>query len=102
MRYASAPSTSLRAGLASSTACQPLDYLSFIRDKIVTLPPLGMPLAANDVHPLLKPHQVDLVKWAVEGGRRAIFAAFGLGKSFIQLEVMRAIGRQLREQTGYV
>ena len=35
--------------------------------------------------PLLKPHQVAIVRWAVQGGRRAIFAAFGLGKTFMQL-----------------
>jgi len=81
--------------LASSTACQPIDYLDFVRAKIITLPPLGLPIAAKDVHPILKPHQAALVCWAVEGGRRAIFAAFGLGKSIIQLEIMRQIGLQL-------
>src|SRR5690606_24057787 len=30
-------------------------------------------------------------RWAVRGGRRAIFAAFGLGKSVIQLETLRII-----------
>jgi vacuolar-type H+-ATPase catalytic subunit A/Vma1 len=29
------------------------------------------------------------VRWAVRGGRRAIFAAFGLGKTVIQLETLR-------------
>lgn len=87
MRHASA--------LRASTAAQPVDYLDFIRAKIITLPPLGLPVAANDVHPILKPHQAALVRWAVEGGRRAIFAAFGLGKSLIQLEIMRQLGLQL-------
>lgn len=81
--------------LKSTTAAQPLDYLDFIRSKIITLPPLGVPVAANDVHPILKDHQGALVRWAVEGGRRAIFAAFGLGKSLMQLEIMRQLGRQL-------
>ena len=40
-------------------------------------------------HPILKPHQADLVKWAVRGGRRAIFAAFGLGKTLMQIETLR-------------
>lgn len=70
-------------------------YLDFIRAKIITLPPLGLPVAANDVHPILKDHQKLLVRWAVEGGRRAIFAAFGLGKSVMQLEIMRQLGAQL-------
>lgn len=76
------------------------DYLDFVRAKIITLPPLGLPIAANDIHPILKDHQAALVRWAVEGGRRAVFAAFGLGKSLIQLEIMRQMfsklgGRQL-------
>lgn len=81
--------------LKASTAAQSLDYLDFIRAKIITLPPLGLPVAANDLHPILKDHQAELVRWAVEGGRRAIFAAFGLGKSLMQLEIMRQLGRQL-------
>ncbi|RSU21219.1 DNA methyltransferase [Sphingomonas koreensis] len=81
--------------LKATTAAQPLDYLDFVRAKIITLPPLGLPVAANDVHPVLKPHQAAIVCWAVEGGRRAIFAAFGLGKSLIQLEIMRQLARQL-------
>lgn len=87
MRHASA--------LRSTTAAQPLDYLDFVRSKIITLPQLGLPIAANDVHPILKPHQAALVRWLVEGGRRACFAAFGLGKSLIQLETMRQIGLKL-------
>ena len=42
-------------------------------------------------HPDYKPHQADIVKWAVKGGRRAIFARYGLGKSVMQLEVLRLI-----------
>lgn len=42
-------------------------------------------------HELFKPHQADIVKWAVKGGRRAIFARYGLGKSIMQLEVLRLI-----------
>jgi hypothetical protein len=83
MRHASA--------LASSTAAQPLDYLDFVRAKIITLPALGLPVPANDVHPWLKPHCRDIVTWAVNGGRRAIFANFGLHKTAMQLECLRLI-----------
>ena len=31
------------------------------------------------------------MRWALKGGRRAIFAAFGLGKSLMQLECMRLV-----------
>jgi SNF2 family DNA or RNA helicase len=33
----------------------------------------------------LKDHQRHLIRWAVEGGQRALFEAFGLGKSIQQL-----------------
>lgn len=48
------------------------------------------------VNRLLKPHQGDIVRWAVAQGRGAIFAAFGLGKSMIQLETVAPI----MERTG--
>jgi hypothetical protein len=53
--------------------------------------PGGLQVQSDEVHPLLKPHQRDVVLWAIRGGRRAIFAAFGLGKTFIQLEVVRLL-----------
>lgn len=42
-----------------------------------------------DVHPLLKPHQADVVRWAVRRGRAALFESFGLGKTMQQLEILR-------------
>ena len=38
---------------------------------------------------MLKDHQKAAVLWAVKGGCRALFEAFGLGKTFQQLEVIR-------------
>lgn len=51
----------------------------------------GFSVGREQVNSLLFPHQRDIVQWAVYGGRRAIFAAFGLGKSFMQLETLRLI-----------
>jgi DNA methylase/helicase-like protein len=51
----------------------------------------GFPCEPSEVNPILKPHQRDIVMWAVRGGRRAIFTAFGLGKTVIQLEIARLI-----------
>lgn len=45
----------------------------------------------GDIHPSLFPHQRAIVEWAVKGGRRAIFAAFGLGKTVMQLETLRLV-----------
>lgn len=66
-------------------------YLEFLREKVNFDRSFGFPVPAQDVHPVLKPHQADIVRWAVAGGRRAIFAAFGLGKSVMQLEILRLI-----------
>jgi len=49
----------------------------------------GFEIDPAEVNPILKPHQVAMVCWAVGGGRRAIFAAFGLGKTVIGLETVR-------------
>lgn len=46
--------------------------------------------------PTLKPHQRDICLWACRGGRRAIFANFGLGKTRMHLQ----IAKWVREHTG--
>ena len=51
----------------------------------------GFAVTDDEIHPLLHPFQREAVKWAVRGGRRALFEAFGLGKSMQQLEVCRLI-----------
>ncbi|MGE0178965.1 MAG: DNA methyltransferase [Sphingomonas sp.] len=66
-------------------------YADFIAAKAVQAPDLGLPVQAGAVNPLLHRHQPVLVKWLVEGGRRALFANFGLGKTIIQLETMRLV-----------
>lgn len=66
-------------------------YRRFLQSKVATSPVSGFEVAADAIHPSLKPHQRDLVQWAVRGGRRAIFAAFGLGKTRMQIEIMRLV-----------
>jgi hypothetical protein len=66
-----------------------MDYKDFLRAKADFEREYGQPVEAAAVNPILKEHQRDLVRWAVEGGRRAIFAAFGMGKSIMQLETLR-------------
>ena len=67
------------------------DYLEFLESKSVTSPKSGFD-PGSSISPVLFDHQRDIVRWACIGGRRAIFAAFGLGKSLMQLELMRLIG----------
>lgn len=64
-------------------------YDNFLRAKVTLPTEAGFPCEPHEVNPLLKQHQVAMVCWAVRGGRRALFAAFGLGKSVMQLEIVR-------------
>lgn len=66
-------------------------YKDFLEAKVKLESELGFPCRPDEAHPFLKPHQRDTVAWAVRGGRRAVFAAFGLGKSLMQLEIMRLV-----------
>lgn len=67
------------------------DYRAFLATKIRLAAFDGIDISPDEVNPILKPHQRAIVVWAVRGGRRAVFAAFGLGKSVIQIEIMRLV-----------
>lgn len=67
------------------------DYLDFLRQKIKLASFAGFEVADAEINPILKPHQRKIVQWAVQGGNRAIFASFGLGKSVMQIEVTRLV-----------
>lgn len=64
-------------------------YLNFLRSKVKLAEQFGFDVADHEVNPILKAHQRDMVRWLVRMGRAACFAAFGLGKSVIQLEAVR-------------
>lgn len=66
-------------------------YRAFIEGKAVETAVSGFDVTDRDLHPTLFPHQRDIVRWAVKGGRRACFASFGLGKTLMQLELCRLI-----------
>lgn len=65
------------------------EYDSFLKSKIKLAEQFGFDVFDSQVNPILKPHQRDMVRWMVRMGRAACFAAFGLGKSVIQLEAVR-------------
>lgn len=67
----------------------PETYEAFLRDKVAFDRSFGFAVNGEDLAPALLPHQRDIVLWALAGGRRAIFARFGLGKSIMQLEILR-------------
>lgn len=63
-----------------------MTYQEFLESKMVITPKTGVfDVTEDELSPILKPHQKDAVMWALQGGRRAIFAAFGLGKTIMQL-----------------
>lgn len=67
------------------------DYGEFLKSKIKIAPDSGFEVLDSEINPILKPHERDSVKWMVKGGRRALFSAFGLGKTITQLEAVRII-----------
>lgn len=68
-----------------------MNYQEFLERKMILDNRQGFEIDKDTIHPALFPHQRDIVHWALDGGRRAIFAAFGLGKSLMQLEIVRQV-----------
>lgn len=68
------------------------DYEQFLREKIKLARFDGFDVPMEQINPALKPHTRDIVRWAVKGGNRAVFASFGLHKTATQLEILRIIG----------
>ena len=68
-----------------------MTYEDFLKGKVQVAPVSGFEIRPEDINPALKPHQRDAVIWAVKGGRRALFEAFGLGKTVQELEWCRLV-----------
>jgi DNA modification methylase len=66
-----------------------LGYQEFLDSKIMEVKDTGFNY--DDFHVNTFPHQRDTCRWALHGGRRAIFCSFGLGKTVIQLEIAKAV-----------
>jgi len=69
-------------------------YIEFLKNKVQLT--TGGGLKPGPMHPSLFPHQRDCVDWALRRGKALIAAKFGMGKSRMQIELMR----QVHEQTG--
>jgi len=81
-------------------------YADFVSAKAPVVLPAGFQCSLDDVpthladgRPL-KDHQRHIIRWAVEGGRRALFEAFGLGKSIQQLLILQIILEKLKRERG--
>lgn len=66
-----------------------MSYERFLHAKVAEAASIGFTVEESEISSRLKPHQRAIVRWMVQGGRRACFAAFGLGKTVIQLETVR-------------
>lgn len=64
-------------------------YRDFLEAKKCVAPKLGFDAPVGAVNPRMKPHCRVLVPWMLQGGRRALFTAFGLHKTVMQLEAVR-------------
>ena len=76
-----------------------MTYKEFLERKIDIAPLSGIEIDPAEVNPVLKDHQRVSVLWALRGGRRSIFARFGLGKTVMQLEWCRILQKHEGGQT---
>lgn len=65
------------------------EYQDFLKSKIRLAESTGFDCEISEINPVIKPHNKLMIKWLVEGGRRACFASFGLHKTVTQLETIR-------------
>lgn len=61
-------------------------YIEFLKTKIPQAEVCGFD-PPSPHHECLFPHQRDISTWGIRGGRRAIFANFGLGKTRMNLQI---------------
>lgn len=68
-----------------------MEYREFLESKIDIAKDTGFNVSPDEINPVLFGHDRDAVTWAIRGGRRALFEAFGLHKTIQQLEICRII-----------
>jgi hypothetical protein len=68
-----------------------MNYQDFLKSKVRLAETKGIAVDDGEINPLLKPHQKATVKWAIMLGCAGLFLKYGLGKTIIQLEIMRLI-----------
>ncbi len=74
-------------------------YYDFLRQKITVLKMAGFKSSIDGSREYLKPHQIDIIDWALIRGRGLIAASFGLGKTRIEIELMRQIQKKTQKKT---
>jgi len=71
-----------------------VEYEQFLESKRLKIEDVGREVSRDEINPILFDFQKDIVCWAVKKGRCAVFLDTGLGKTFIQLEWARLIGKK--------
>jgi len=66
-----------------------MQYEEFLRAKVQTTSQTGFVVNREVMHPSLKPHQRDMISWGAQRGKALIAASFGLGKTRLQIELLR-------------
>lgn len=67
------------------------DYKTLLESKVIRVPSVGFDVPLEAINPALFPYQKDIVKWGLRKGRAAVFAATGMGKTAMQVEMARFI-----------
>lgn len=70
------------------------NYKTFLENKTVSAQSFGFDFDKDTSFNDLLPHQKDICHWALQGGRRAVFASFGMGKTVMQLQIATAVIKQ--------
>lgn len=79
-----------------------MDYNEFLKSKIKISEDYGFTVSIDEINQNLKPHNKLMVKWLVEGGKRACFASFGLHKTVTQLEAVRLTLSKIGKGRGLI
>lgn len=72
-----------------------ITYEEFLTSKIKVAEKTGIKVSADELHPSTKPHQKDTIIWALELGRALLALECGLGKSHIQIEILRLLKKHV-------
>ena len=78
------------------------NYQEFLKSKIKIFENYGFSVSLDEINSKLKPHNKLMVKWLVEGGKRACFASFGLHKTVTQLEAVRLTLSKVGKGSGLI
>jgi DNA modification methylase len=72
-----------------------MTYDKLLESKIKVAEKHGIKINADELHESTKPHQADTILWALELGRALLALECGMGKSHIQIEILRMLKKHI-------